>query len=193
MTEVKGTKVTAVRKTDGKMRSRNMAKFKLLKPRSERFQLRKRKTNQPEEEDSDDEDYINIRDETGDEGPRHNHHIHQQAEEGPAQVPLPHPQMPPATIDGEANPANRPVRSKKKIQRLGIDPEPGPSAPRQLSPRERSRRQGLARRRQKQQGNWKEKSGGWYLWEPGKGGGRRGLGLEGGGEITGLRLRRKLM
>ena len=102
VTEVKGTKVTAVRKTDGKMRSRNMAKFKRLKPRSERFQLRKRKTNQPEEEDSDDEDYINIRDETGDEGPRHNHHIHQQAEEGPAQVPLPRPQMPPATIDGEA-------------------------------------------------------------------------------------------
>ena len=41
LTEVKGTKVTAVRKTDGKMRSINMAKFKLLKPRSERFQLRK--------------------------------------------------------------------------------------------------------------------------------------------------------
>ena len=56
LTEVKGTKVTAVRKTDAKMRSRNMAKFKLLKPRWERFQLRKWKTNQPEEEDSDDED-----------------------------------------------------------------------------------------------------------------------------------------
>ena len=89
MTEVKGTKVTAVRKTDGKMRSRNMAKFKLLKPRSERFQLRKRKTNQPEEEDSDDEDYINIRDETGDEGPHHNHHIHQQAEEGSSSTTSP--------------------------------------------------------------------------------------------------------
>ena len=133
MTEVKGTKVTAVRNTDGKIRPRNMADFKLSKPRSERFQLRKRKTNQPEEEDSDDEDCINTRDETGNEGPRHNHHIHQQAEEGPAQVPLPRPQMPPAKIDGEANP----VISKKKIQQLGIDPEPGQSAPRQLSPRER--------------------------------------------------------
>ena len=124
MTEVKGTKVTAVRKTDGKLGSRNMAKFKLLKPRSERFQLRKRKTNQPKEEDSDDKDYINIRYETGDEGP---HHIHQQAEEGPAQVSLPRLQMQ--------------MQSKKKMQRLGIDPEPGKSAPRQLGPRERSRRQ----------------------------------------------------
>ena len=64
------------------MCSRNMSKFKLLKPRLERFQLRKKKTNQPEEEDADDEDYINIRDETVDEGPRHKHQIHHQAEEG---------------------------------------------------------------------------------------------------------------
>ena len=65
-------------------------------------------------------------------------------------------------------PANRPVRGKKPIIRLGIEPEAGVSNPGQLSPKERKRRQGLARRRARQQagqGHWKPGEGGWFLWE----------------------------
>ena len=156
VTEVRGTRVEATRKTDGKVRVRNLAKWKILKPRPEHLRLRRpKKDNKVQEDDSDDEDYIEVG--LGEE------------QEYPEYQEPPLREQDPQPIHNHAGttPANRPVRGRKPIIRLGIDPEAGPSHPGQLSPKERKKRQGLARRRDRDQarnGHWQRGDGGWFLW-----------------------------
>ena len=148
----------ATRKTDGKVRVRNLAKWKIFKPRPEHLRLRRPKEdNKVQEDDSDDDDYIEVG--LGEE---------QRAAEYVTQEP-PLREQDPQPIHNHAGrtPANRPVRGRKPIIRLGIDPEAGPSHPGQLSPKERKKRQGLARRRDRDQarnGHWQRGDGGWFLW-----------------------------
>ena len=175
----------AERIKDGKWRARNIGKWKILKTRPVALQpsTSRRKHQLGEEEESDDESYISVKVDPAEQQPvppaaqevRAPLAVQGVMPEAREPIDIPHiPQPPPEPRRApQTTPANRPKRNPKPIERLGCAPPVGPSGSRttrQLSPRERERRKGLARRRARtnskeswvmEPGSWTRTSTGW--------------------------------
>ena len=178
VTTVQGTKVEAER--NGKKRTRNLGKWKLLKPRPAYLHKSQNmlKTHKEDIEDSDDESYISVQS-------MPDHTTEPDIEKlldrvdlpavqpptAPAVPPQPAPPPPIHPSEGAQSPhptpTHRPKRSSKPIQRLGYEQQAGPSGSnsvKQLSPRERKKRKGAARRlvRRDSKERWVMEPGAWY-------------------------------
>ena len=179
VTSVHGTKVEAER--GGMKRTRNLGKWKVLKPRPahlRRSQTRLQKQ-EDETEDSDDESYISIQSMK----PNGEHRELGEKEVLPREAPeaaqplilptVPTQPAPPTTREPLASPPTlptqptlaRPRRNPKPIQRFGYEEQGGSSQHvKQLSPKERKKRKGIARKSVKNSSKerWVMEPGTWF-------------------------------
>ena len=148
VTTVQGTQIAATRR--GKVVTRNVDKWKILKKRPHHLDIDKHTKHDQTDDDDDDFDLPKPKPAPRPVTPPHHPQEEQEQEhEAPSGQPASPPAPPPGPPAPPAGPRGTPCRERWEVAN-------GPWRKKQSSPgpRERKRRQGDARRRSKEQGNY---------------------------------------